>query len=257
MIPKVIHYCWFGRNPKPELVQKCIASWREFCPEYKIIEWNEDNFDVNFCDYTTEAYEAGKWAFVSDVARLKVVYDHGGIYMDTDVELKRNLDVLLQYDAWFAQDDIRYINTGLGFGAHKGHELIANIISQRLDLKYDIEQICNGIDTPIIREYLKFPQKRESQCIQNIYIIGMMNYSQYAKHFESNSWKDEEEWQFRNKRRGKFWKLKRWLRNPELINWLERDGQTTLSKAYVFIAYDLLDNGIWYFVKRLVKKIFQ
>lgn len=257
MIPKVIHYCWFGRNPKSELIQKCIASWREFCPDYEIIEWNEGNFDVNFCDYTIEAYEAGKWAFVSDVARLKVVYDHGGIYLDTDVELKKGLDDLLGYDAWFAQDDIRYINTGLGFGACKGYFLLGQIIEKRIKLHFDINQPCDGIDTPVIRETLKLQQSRESQCIDNTYIIGMLEYGQYAKHWALVSWKDEGDWQLQDKRRGRFWKLKCWLRNPKLINRLERNGQTVLSKVYVFISYDLLDNGIWYFVKRLLKKIFK
>ena len=77
MIPKIIHYCWFGGNPKPELVLKCIESWKKHCPEYEIIEWNESNFDVNAIPYTRDAYVAKKWAFVSDYARLKVVLEGG------------------------------------------------------------------------------------------------------------------------------------------------------------------------------------
>ena len=84
MIPKKIHYCWFGGNPLPELAQKCIASWKKYCPDYEIVEWNETNFDINYCDYVREAYTAKKWAFVSDVARLYVLVNYGGIYMDTD-----------------------------------------------------------------------------------------------------------------------------------------------------------------------------
>lgn len=99
MIPKKIHYCWFGGNPLPELVQNCIASWKKYCPDYEIIEWNESNFDVNFCAYTKEAYEAKKWAFVSDVARLYALVHCGGIYMDTDVEVLKPLDQFLQYQA--------------------------------------------------------------------------------------------------------------------------------------------------------------
>ena len=86
-IPKVIHYCWFGRNPLPPSVRACIRSWKKYCPDYKIVEWNEDNFDIGSCDYMKEAYEAKKWAFVSDVARLMIIYRNGGIYLDTDVEL--------------------------------------------------------------------------------------------------------------------------------------------------------------------------
>ena len=80
VIPKKIHYCWFGNNPKPELIQRCIQSWHKFLPDYEIIEWNEDNFDISFCQFAQDAYRAKKWAFVSDVARLKVIYDHGGMH---------------------------------------------------------------------------------------------------------------------------------------------------------------------------------
>lgn len=78
MIPKVIHYCWFGRNPKTEIIEKCIASWRKYCPDWEIIEWNEDNYDVEKVPFVKEAYEAKKWAFVSDYARLDILYNHGG-----------------------------------------------------------------------------------------------------------------------------------------------------------------------------------
>lgn len=98
MIPKIIHYCWFGRNPLPEMALKCIESWKRYCPDYKIIEWNEDNFDVDALRYTKEAYECKKYAFVSDVARLKALYEVGGIYMDTDCEVIRNLDEFLNLE---------------------------------------------------------------------------------------------------------------------------------------------------------------
>lgn len=88
MMPKVIQYCWFGNSPLSELAQECITSWKKYCPEYEIKEWNESNFDVNCCDFVKEAYEMKKWAFVSDYARLKIIYEQGGIYLDTDVRIK-------------------------------------------------------------------------------------------------------------------------------------------------------------------------
>ena len=99
-IPKKIHYCWFGRNPLPESAKKCIESWKKYCPEYEIIEWNEDNFDLTENRYAREAYEQKKWAFVSDYARLKIVYEQGGIYMDVDVELIKPLDELTELDGY-------------------------------------------------------------------------------------------------------------------------------------------------------------
>ena len=96
MIPKIIHYCWFGGNPLPELAQKCIASWKKYCPDYEIKEWNETNFDLNCCDYVREAYEAKKWAFVSDYARFWILYHEGGVYFDTDVEVPKPIDTIVE-----------------------------------------------------------------------------------------------------------------------------------------------------------------
>lgn len=95
MIPKVIHYCWFGGNPLPEDAKKCIASWKKYLPDYEIKEWNESNFDVNCCPYVKEAYEAKKYAFVSDYARFHVLYREGGLYFDTDVEVVKNMDCII------------------------------------------------------------------------------------------------------------------------------------------------------------------
>ena len=94
-IPKVIHYCWFGGNPLPELAKKCIASWRKYLPDYEIKEWNEQNFDVNQVMFTEEAYKLKNYAYVSDYVRFWVLYHYGGIYFDTDVEVIRPLDDII------------------------------------------------------------------------------------------------------------------------------------------------------------------
>lgn len=100
MIPKKIHYCWFGRGEMPQLAKDCIASWHKYMPDWEYKLWNEDNFDVNCTDYSREAYAAGKYAFVSDVARLMVLQKEGGIYLDTDVMIFKSLDPLLSYHAF-------------------------------------------------------------------------------------------------------------------------------------------------------------
>lgn len=112
MIPKIIHYCWFGGNPKPESVIKFIESWHKYCPDYEFREWNETNFDINENNYCKEAYEAKKWAFVTDYVRLKALYEYGGIYMDTDVEVVKPLDPLLKYDAFSGYESNTRILTG-------------------------------------------------------------------------------------------------------------------------------------------------
>lgn len=95
MISKTIHYCWFGRGDKPDKIKKCMASWSKICPDYQIIEWNEDNFDINICPYVKQAYEAKKYAFVSDYARFYVLNKFGGVYLDTDVELLKDITPLI------------------------------------------------------------------------------------------------------------------------------------------------------------------
>ena len=101
MIPKIIHYCWFGGNPLPESAHNFIKSWKKFNPDYKIKEWNESNFDVHCCRYVEEAYNAKKWAFVSDYARFHALYNEGGIYFDTDIKVLKSFDDLLDCGAFF------------------------------------------------------------------------------------------------------------------------------------------------------------
>lgn len=113
MIPKVIHYCWFGRGKMPELALKCIESWKKYLPDYEIKEWNEDNFDLDMYPYVREAYDNRKFAFVTDVVRLYALYHEGGIYMDTDVEVLKPLDSFLHHHAFSGFESYKNIPTGI------------------------------------------------------------------------------------------------------------------------------------------------
>ena len=143
MIPKTIHYCWFGGNPKPKSVQRCIDSWKKYCPDYEIKEWNEQNYDVNRIPYTRDAYQAGKYAFVSDVARFWVLYHEGGVYFDTDVEVIRPIDTLIErgpFMGWEqAGSNILYVNPGLGLAAPKGFSLYQEILDGFAKLSYYLD----------------------------------------------------------------------------------------------------------------------
>ena len=130
MIPKILHYCWFGRNPKPKLAQKCIKSWKKYCKGYEIIEWNEDNFDINMNGYTRMCYEQKKYAFLSDYVRLLVVQEHGGIYFDTDVELIASIDPLLDRNAFYCFETPEYVASGLGFGSVAGGASISAMLAE-------------------------------------------------------------------------------------------------------------------------------
>lgn len=134
MIPKIIHYCWFGRNPLPKSAQKCIASWKKYLPDYVVKEWNEDNFDVNAIPYTYDAYEAKKYAFVSDYARFWILYNYGGVYFDTDVEVIRPIDALIEKGAFMGWEKpnslgVSSIAPGLGLAAPQGMSLYKDILN--------------------------------------------------------------------------------------------------------------------------------
>ena len=127
MIPKIIHYCWFGRKPKPELAEKCIASWKKFLPEYKYIEWNENNFPLDDFPYAKQALEAKKYAYITDIVRLYVLKEYGGIYMDTDVEVLKSLDIFLDEPAFSGFENNKLLPTGL-MGAKKGSKWAKDIL---------------------------------------------------------------------------------------------------------------------------------
>lgn len=129
MIPKIIHYCWLSEEPYPELVRKCIHSWEDKLGDYEIICWDTSRFDVNTIPYTREAYEAGKYAFVSDYIRLWALYNHGGIYLDSDVEVLRNMDDLLLNKAFVGFEDIDRITAWM-LGSEKGNDLFKEFLSE-------------------------------------------------------------------------------------------------------------------------------
>lgn len=129
MIPKKIHYCWVGGNPLPEKDRKCIESWRRACPDWEIVRWDETNYDFHKKAYMGQAYDAGKWGFVPDYARLDIVSSEGGIYLDTDVELLRSPDQLLDYSGYMGWSQDGFANPGLGFGAEAGNATLKHLMA--------------------------------------------------------------------------------------------------------------------------------
>ncbi|MDF7668806.1 glycosyltransferase [Lactobacillus sp. ESL0703] len=245
MIPKVINYCWFGKAPLPSEVQRCISSWQKYCPDYAIVRWDESNFDVNKYDFTREAYEKQKWAFVSDVARLDIIYHHGGIYLDTDVELIKSLDSVLAAEAYFGCEDRLTINTGGGFGAVKGNKLIwANLNEyQKLHfINHDgtfNQMICTDITTHLLAKR-GFKFNGTKQKIDNVVIYPSsyfcpVNFWQgkltikpntISIHHYAASWKDEK----------------------------NRNGKVLVMKKYLKHYIDfLLGYGTYNKIKRLIK----
>lgn len=177
MIPKVIHYCWFGEQPLPELAIKCIESWKKFCPEYEIKEWNEKNFDLKSCEYIKEAYNEKMWAFVSDYARFWIVYHEGGVYFDTDVELIKPIDDIIKNGPFFGlerrpnngENSEILIAPGLGMAAELNNLIYKEILDVYNKIHFVTE--CGEYNKTTVVSYVTDVFKkngfREEMCYNN------------------------------------------------------------------------------------------
>lgn len=221
-IPKVIHYCWFGRNPLPESAKKCIESWKKFFPDYTIKEWNEDNFDVNINQYSSEAYEAKKYAFVSDYARFWILYKYGGVYFDTDVEVIRSMDDIVANGPFMGiekslatQKKISNnqvgVAPGLGLGAYPGLSIYKEILNF-YDCKSFIKETVTvvGNTTEILRKH-GYKDKNEKQIVADITIYpadvfcpmdsttGLIEITENTRtiHYYTATWRDKNTMQYR------------------------------------------------------------
>ena len=150
-IPKIIHYCWFGGSPLPASAIKCINSWKKFCPDYELRLWNEENFDLNCNAYCAEMFRRKKWAFLTDYIRLKVVCEEGGVYLDTDVQLLKSLDPLLERGAFLGFECSNLVATGLGFAAEAGHPFLRENMAFYENLRdFDAVPACPHITTGLL-----------------------------------------------------------------------------------------------------------
>ena len=214
-IPKTIHYCWFGEKQLPELARKCLNSWKYFFPDYEIIEWNESNFDIHICPYVEEAYEMKKWAFVSDYARFWILYHYGGIYFDTDVEVIKSMEDVLQKGAFMAcEAGHEYFNNlglgvapGLGLGANSGLNLYREILDMYEQMHFRDangnmnEQTVVDYTTSIMQKY-GFRGSGEIEKVYDIiiyppeyfcpmnYLTGKVTVTENTRsiHYYSGSW---------------------------------------------------------------------
>lgn len=149
MIPKIIHYCWFGRGEMPKLMKKCMKSWRKLCPDWQIIQWNEDNFDVDSTLWTKQAYEARKFAFVSDYVRLKALYEMGGVYLDTDIELKKPLTPYLEHQAFVGFENDTSVATCV-IGAQASHPVIKAWLDTYTGKSYRVDGKDNTVPNVVM-----------------------------------------------------------------------------------------------------------
>ena len=207
MIPKTIHYCWFGGKPLPQEAVKCLNSWKQHMPDFEIIQWDESNYDISQYAYTKEMYEKKKWAFLTDFVRLDIVYKYGGIYFDVDVEVLRSFEPLLKYDGFAGMESQALVATGLGFGAVAKHPMLSEFMTSYLEPERnpdngDIKIItCPILQTNILRKH-GFASENKIQNIGGLEILtteylapydiysGKMNITPntYSIHHYSASW---------------------------------------------------------------------
>lgn len=180
---KTIHYCWFGRGEKPKLVKKCIESWKKNLPDYRILEWNEDNFDLSKNQFVSEAYSDRNFAFVSDYVRAYVLYNYGGIYMDTDVEVLGSFDSFLDHQMFLGFEEGNFVGTCV-MGTEKGHELMQTYLSHYDGLTYFNEDGTKYTDTNVVLltkllEQRGLVRNNELQTVGDITIYPRTYFSPY------------------------------------------------------------------------------
>lgn len=182
IIPRKIHYCWFGGGQLPAFLQNCIDSWRANCPDYEIIEWNESNYDVNRHKFTKQAYEQKKWSFVTDVARLDILYDNGGIYLDTDVTLLKNLDDCLYQTGFIGVEKWGNVNSGGGCGFVKHHPMLKKLIEYRDSFSFVMQDGSLNTETNGLYETKIFMESgfKPNNSLQ--IIEGVTIYPSYINH---------------------------------------------------------------------------
>ncbi len=210
LIPKKIHYFWFGGKEKSEMQIRCIESWKKHCSGYELVEWNESNYDCGKNAYVKEACDCGKWAYATDYARLDVLYAEGGFYFDTDVELIKNIDAFRQYRVITFFGEWAAPNSGAGIGAVKGHSVLKKMMETREKIPFittgRIDSRTNSIYEAEALKEMGFTMNHKSQCIDGVCIaaneyiapasvLGCDEYvteNTYGIHYCRNSWADVE-----------------------------------------------------------------
>lgn len=205
MIPKIIHYCWFGKQPKNSKVLKCIKSWKDKCPEYEFIEWSEDNFNIDYCTYVRQAYNLKKWAYVSDFVRLYALSKYGGIYLDTDVECIKNPSPLLDSEGFLGFEGNKWIATSV-IGTQKKHAVVEGFLKSYKDKTFYLNSPSNVVElTKYLVDNFGLVLNGEYQTIEGFniypsdyfspydYLCGKLNVTRntYMIHWYDMSWVDQ------------------------------------------------------------------
>ncbi|HCL4438287.1 TPA: glycosyl transferase [Clostridium botulinum] len=258
-IPKKIHYCWFGNGEKNNLIKSCMNSWKEYLQDYEIKEWNENNFDINCNKYVKEAYEAKKWAFVSDYVRLFALYEEGGVYLDTDVELTNNIDEFLVHSAFIGFDSDTRVSSAL-IASMKGHNFIKRLLDYykdmsftKIDGSFDYKTNIETITEICVNEY-ELKLNNSKQIInEDVHIFPKEYFTvnnnidkNYAIHHFNASWVPREE-------------IIRQLKTYKsyyffMLTWMEKILKDEIDMRVVFSNKKVAIYGLGYIGRLLIKQ---
>ena len=200
MIPKIIHYCWFGGKEKPDIVKNCIKSWKKYMPDYEFKEWNENNYDINKFEYSKEAYNNQVWGFVADPIRLDVLYEYGGIYLDTDVEVYKSFNDLLDNKFFIGAEQPHYFGNAT-IGSEKGNELLKEILEQYDKEKFIVKTnwweyrtgpmiITDILSKYVNRDSMEYQKHDKLTVYPKKYFVNhdKLDDEVYCKHYMLGSW---------------------------------------------------------------------
>lgn len=253
MIPKIIHYCWFGGGKKSKLIRECVASWVKYMPEYKIIEWNEHNFDINTNTYVKEAYEKNKWAFVSDYVRAFALYSMGGIYLDTDVEIRKSLNPFLKHRAFSGFEKKGYPFTAV-WGAEKGHSWLSDVLDYyNKKVSFSLETNTMIIADILTNKYRVNPDSDELQVLEDDIHIYPSSYFclnldvNYAVHHFEGSWLEKEENDYASIILHNYYKEKFIFnyKNRNVLDQLYKEKVFTKNDLFVFLIKKIKSKFLW------------
>lgn len=262
-IPKIIHYCWFGDKPLPNMAIKCIRSWKKYCPDYEIRCWNEKNFDINVCPYVAEAYEEKAWAFVSDYARLWIIYNYGGIYLDTDVELLKNIDNLLKYDVFMGFENTQYVNTGVGFGSCPRSGVIKAMLEEYDNIHFKDDNgredrlPCPERNTKALLKYSLVQNGKTQLLRENVLVLAPefmspIDYESTEMHKTQNTISIHHfsaSWHTEDQKKARLWKI--YLRRQKRLG--EKFGNRVFWLYGVWLTFRML--GIKWLANRIKSKL--
>lgn len=260
-IPKIIHFCWFGKSPLPELAQKCIASWKKFLPGYEIKEWNEENYDVRKIPYIAQAYDAKKYAFVSDYARFDILYQYGGLYFDTDVEVIKTLDEILKCGAFAGIERAGSLAAGLGLASPAASPIYKEILDSYKNSSFIKDGGSMDLTTVVTRvsgifKKHGFSDKNEIQEVEGIKVYpseyfcpknpdtGIISITEnsYTIHHFTGSWTSVAQQKYDSLRK------KIYLKFPKSL--------AKIISFFPFIRWQIVDNGFLGFLKKAFRRIF-